>query len=195
MWEWIPIRSSAGCSAQAGERRRRAATGDGEAELLILVGGRDVLVGVRLDPGGGSHHDPCPDTPLGGQRAEPVDLGEGVDDDPADPGVERLGQLGDALVVAVQADPVQVDPGPLHNRELAAGAHVDAQSLLAHPAGDRGAEERLAGVVDVPAGERLGEGAGPGPQVGLVQHVRRGTDGRPARWRGRPPRSGRRPHP
>ena len=40
---------------------------------------------------------------------------------------------------------------------------------------DRGAEERLARVVDVHAGERAGVGAGPGAQVVLVQEERRGA--------------------
>ena len=44
-----------------------------------------------------------------------------------------------------------------------------------HPAGHRGAEERLAGVEDVVAGERVAERAGPGPEVGLVEDVRRGA--------------------
>src|SRR3712207_8159297 len=42
-----------------------------------------------------------------------------------------------------QADPAQVDAGALGHRELAARAHVDAQPLLVHPAGDGGAEEGL----------------------------------------------------
>ena len=79
------------------------------------------------------------------------------------PAVRRLAELGDALVVAVQADPAQVHPGPLHHRQLAAGADVDAQTLLGHPAGHRGAEEGLGRVVDVPAGERARRRPGPGP--------------------------------
>ena len=81
--------------------------------------------------------------------AEPVDLGEGVDDDPAHPGRQAQPELLDALVVAVQTDLTQIHPGPLHHRELAPGADVDAQTLLGHPAGDGGAEERLAGVVHI----------------------------------------------
>ena len=77
------------------------------------------------------------------------------------PAVSALAQLGDALVVAVQADPAQVDPGPLDHGQLAAGADVDAQPLLAHPAGDRGAEEGLRRVVDVPAGEGRRRRRGP----------------------------------
>ena len=56
----------------------------------------------------------------------------------------------------------EVDPGPLDHGQLAAGADVDAQPLLAHPAGDRGAEEGLGRVVDVPAGEGRRRRRGPG---------------------------------
>ena len=99
-----------------------------------------------------------------------------------DAGGQALPQLVEALVVAVQPDPGQVDAGPLRHGQLAAGADVEAQPLLADPAGDRGAEERLGGVVDLPARERLGEGAGAGAQVVLVDDVRPASrTARPAR--------------
>ena len=59
------------------------------------------------------------------------------------------------LVVAVEADPGRVDAGAQRDGQLAGRADVEAQPLLGDPAGDRGAEERLAGVVDVVALERL----------------------------------------
>ena len=59
--------------------------------------------------------------------------------------------LGDALVVAVQAEPRRVDPGGERDGELAAAAHVDVEAGLGHPAGDLGAQERLAGVVHAAA--------------------------------------------
>ena len=42
--------------------------GDGEPELLVLVGGRDVLVGVGLDPRGDTHHHPDRAAELGTAR-------------------------------------------------------------------------------------------------------------------------------
>ena len=68
---------------------------------------------------------------------------------------------------------------PQRHGELAAGAGVQAQALLDHPAGDLGAQERLARVVHVGAAAQVGEGgverrrevAGPGPEVRLVDHV------------------------
>ena len=61
----------------AGEQRGGSdATGDREAELLILVRGGDVFMGVRFDPGGCPDHDARPDLQLLGKRAEPGDLVE-----------------------------------------------------------------------------------------------------------------------
>ena len=63
---------------------------------------------------------------VAGDRGQPVDLVERVDDDPADAGVHRPGQLGDRLVVAVQPDPLGGHAGGQRDRQLAAGAHVEA---------------------------------------------------------------------
>ena len=181
------LRADVGVDAGQLERRRgvhRAqgvqglTRGDREAELLVLVGGGDVLVGVRLDPGGDPHHDPWTHAESAGvdQPPDALDLVEGVRDDPTDAGVQRQLELGFALVVAVQTDRARIDPGPQGHGQLTAGAHVHAEPLLGHPAGDRGAQEGLARVVDVPAGERRGEVPGPGAQVVLVEHVDRGAE-------------------
>ena len=61
----------------AGEQRGGSdATGDREAELLILMRRGDVFMGVRLDPGGRPDHDSRPDLQLLGKRAEPGNLVE-----------------------------------------------------------------------------------------------------------------------
>ena len=57
--------------------------------------------------------------------------------------------------------------------QLAAGADVEGEPVLGQPARDGRAEERLAGVEDVVAGEGVAEGAGPGAEVVLVEDVRR----------------------
>ena len=67
------------------------------------------------------------------------------------PDLERAAQLGDGLVVAVQADALGRELGLERHGELAAGADVEVEALLGDPAGGRDAEERLAGVVDVGA--------------------------------------------
>ena len=53
-------------------------------ELLVLVRGGDVFVGVRLDPGGHAHHDRLECAEARGDLREPLDLDERVEDDPAD---------------------------------------------------------------------------------------------------------------
>jgi hypothetical protein len=98
---------------------------------------------------------------------------EGVHDDPPHPELDGPGQLGGRLVVAVEAQPLRGESGPLGDGQLAAGAHVEEQALLGDPAGDRRTEERLAGVVHVVAGERIPEHPGAGAEVRLVEHVRR----------------------
>ena len=132
-----------------------------------------------------------------GEPDQPVDLGEGVDDDPADAILDRGAQLGEGLVVAVHPDPLPGEADPARDLELAAAADVEVQPLLHDPLGDRGAEEGLPGVVDVGPGEPLlegggevvAEGSGPVPEVLLVHHVCRSAELR--RQVGRPdPRHG-----
>ena len=60
----------------------RVAADQREAELLVLVRGRDELVGVRLDADGAADQDALRRAALDAQPAEPVDLGDRVDDDP-----------------------------------------------------------------------------------------------------------------
>ena len=155
---------------------------DREAELLVLVGRRDVLVAARVHPGGhADHHRRAASRSRGDGVGDPVDLHERVDDDPADARVERPRDLRVRLVVAVQADVRAGDPGAQRDRELAARGGVDAQALLVHPARDRDGQERLARVVDVDARADLRE--------------RRLERARGSRGRGRAgrPRRGRRP--
>ena len=76
----------------------------------------------------------------------------------------------------MQPHPPQIDTGALHHSQLTAGADIDAEPLLAHPAGHRRTEKRLGGVVDIPALEGIGERAGSRPQVGFIHHVDRSAD-------------------
>src|SRR5262249_2626749 len=57
--------------------------------------------------------------------------------------------------------------------QLTARTHVQAEALLLDPAGDLGAQERLARVVDLAVAERAGEVAAAGPEVVLVVDVQR----------------------
>ena len=85
---------------------QRLTAHDRQAELLVLVGGGDVLVRVGLDAGGDAHHD------LGGGPAlvagplEPRNLVEGVDDDASHSLVQSEGDFLLRLVVAMEAQPL-----------------------------------------------------------------------------------------
>ena len=138
-----------GPGEDAARRLEGVPPGQRQPELLVLVGRRDELVGVRLDADGDADEDRRDDAELGRDRGDALDLVEGVDDDAAHAVVEGVADLGDALVVAVQADAVARDAGPLGHGELAAGAHVEVQALVVDPPRDLGAEERLAGVEHV----------------------------------------------
>ena len=63
------------------------------------------------------------------------------------PDLDGALELGDALVVAVEAEPRGIGARREGDGELAAGADVDREALLGHPADDLGGQERLAGVV------------------------------------------------
>ena len=176
MWECRPSSSQPLRRSDLLDGLERVAAGDREPELLVLVGGGDVLVRVRLDAGGHPHHHLDGAAEVLGDLGEPLDLGEAVEDDPAHARVHGTAQLGVRLVVAVVADPARVEAGAQGDGELARGAHVEAEALLGDPLRDRRAQERLAGVEDVERGERVAERPGPGPQVHLVEHVRRGVE-------------------
>ncbi len=181
MWECSPRSSRPGTS-----RTRRTASQASplvmeKPELLVLVRGGDVFVGVRLHTGGHPHHHrlrpgerACRDQ-LGGDLGEPLDLDERVEHDPSDALVHRSAQLGVRLVVAVVADPLRVEARPQRHRQLAGGAHVEVEALLGDPLRDRRAEERLARIEDVVLLEAVAEGSRPRPEVRLVEDVRRGV--------------------
>ena len=123
------------------------------------MGRGDELVGVRLDADGDPDHDRYPHPELVGEPDQPVDLGERVDDDPADAILDRGARFGEGLVVAVHPDPLPGEADPTSDLELAAAADVEVQpSSMTHWA-TADAEEGLPGVVDVGPGEPLLEGA------------------------------------
>ncbi len=139
---------------------------DPEAELRVDLPGLYIGVGRRGDPRG------QPDQHVAVAVGEPVgagDLVERVDDDAADPGLERHPQLGRGLVVAVHVDPRRIEAGPERHVELAAGCDVDAEPLLAADPVDGGERRGLARVEDLevdPASAQRGRvGAGAGADV------------------------------
>lgn len=104
--------------AQLAHCLERRTVGDGEAELLILMRGGNVFVGVRFHTRGHSDHDPDRAQPLGSKYADPLDLVEGVHHDPPDACGDRAAQLGKALVVSVVADLRRIEVRPQGNGEF-----------------------------------------------------------------------------
>ncbi len=156
----------------------------GEAEFLVLMGGGDELMRVRVDAGSQPEHDLGQCAASGGDLRDALQFIEAVHHNPAQFHVQSAVDLGVGLVVAVQAQVFAPDAGPGCHSELAARAGVQPESFVRHPGGDSGAQERLAGVVDVhsPAdvGERgiksVLEGPGTGPEIGLAHNKQRRTE-------------------
>src|SRR3954452_4746938 len=144
------------------QRLDRGTARDGETELLIFMCGGDVFVGVCFHPSSCPDHDPRPDLQLLSDSTKAADLVERVDDDPSDGGGQGITQLLGALVIAVQPDSAQIDSGALHDSQLTAGAHIDAEPFLGDPTRNRRTEEGFGGVIDVPSFKGFGKGAGPG---------------------------------
>ena len=131
----------------AADSLRGVPRGQRETELLVLVGGRDELVRVRLDADGDADQHRLDDVVARRDVGEAGDLVVGVEDDRADARGDRGLQLVDRLVVAVEGDPLRREVGAQGHGEFADAAHVQAQPLLGHPARDLDGEERLGRVV------------------------------------------------
>ena len=79
----------------APHRGHGRAAGQRQAELLVLVCGRDELVGVRLDADGDPHENVLNDAGRTGDRVEAFDLGHRVEHHVADAGLDGSRQLFD----------------------------------------------------------------------------------------------------
>jgi hypothetical protein len=165
--------------ADRGDRVRRIREGD--AELLVLTRRGEVLVGVRVDAAVEAEAHRLPAGVAGSGIRDPLDLDLAVDDDHADAHGHGSIDLGDRLVVAMEAEPGRVDPGGERDGEFSPAAHVDVQAGLGDPARDLGGEERLSGVVD-PGGradagelaiERLAHEGRARTNVRLIDHEER----------------------
>ena len=153
------------------------AGGQGQPELLVLVGGGDEFVGVRFHTHGDPHQHVLHDAGLTGDLVETLDLDHGVDDDVTDAVLDGRGQFSDRFVVAVQGDSFRRKAGVQRHGQLATAGHVEGQALLSDPAGDLGAQERLRGIVHVlAAAERAGDLLAAAAEVGLVDDEHRGAE-------------------
>ena len=150
------------------------AGGQGQAELLVLVGGRDVLVATRMDAGLQAHHDGRDDAEVSGDALDLVNLVHRVNENAMDAGLEGEADLRVRLVVAVQADAVGVHPGAQGQAQLAERGGVDTQALGRDEARDVGAQERFAGIEGVAAAHAIAIpellGHRRGPHAGAATH-------------------------
>ena len=125
--------------------------GEREAELLVLVRGRDVLVRVRLDADGDAHQHAAPRTPSRrrASASRSISSKESTTIRPTPASSARL-DLGVATCCCRASR--SAAPGTPARSATASSPPVQTsrlQPLLGHPARDRRAQERLAGVVDV----------------------------------------------
>ena len=106
----------------------------GEAELLILVGGRDELVGIDVHARGHAHQDVLGGAQVAGHAGQFGDLLERVDDDEfharLDGGTEELL----VLVIAVHRDALGREVGVQGDAQLTEARDIQAEALLSHPA-------------------------------------------------------------
>ena len=143
--------------AQPHDGRLGRAAHQRQAELAVHEAGRGLGVRVRVDAGRDAQHDRLPDPARRRDALQPVEFVLVVDDDPPDARVDGRGQLGGALVVAVERHPVGREaPGP-RDVQLAAGDDVHADVLLGQQGGQGGVQEGLGGVEDARAGQPLAE--------------------------------------
>ncbi len=190
MWQWRPTNARPGKLADPRDGGRGIL--QCEAELLILVRGREEVVGLGVDTAVDAEQHALRGAPSLDDRGEALDLDQAVDDDRAHAGLDGLLELGDALVVAVEPEAGRVGARGEGHGELTAAAHIDREALFGDPAHDLGAEERLAGVVHARLhavkGRRGAEGVESASRVRahlvLVHHIQRCAESLAQRGRG-----------
>ena len=159
-------------AAQALDRPARV--GGRQAELRVLLAGRDR--GVGLGPHAGDHaHEHA--LLVAHEALEAVDVVEVVDHHRADAGVDRAPEVLVGLRVAVQVDVRGVDARRQRVDQLAGAGDVAAQALLGDRAQDRRARARLRGEdrqrVGPARAELVAVLARPLRSAALVDHVGR----------------------
>ena len=102
------------------------------------------------------------------QRVETIELVERVDDGAPDPAVRAMRSSSDALVVAVEHEPLGRKAGSQGDVQLAAGRDVEAQPFLVDEPHHRSAQERLRRVDREVGSERRDGLTTARPQVLLV---------------------------
>ncbi len=153
------------------DRLGRRAAGEREAELLVLLPGGHIVVGVGLHSRSDPDEHSLTHAGLRGHRRQAGDLHERVDDDPPDAVGDRPPQLGDGLVVAVEEQPFGWKTHRLRNAELTARADIQREPFGGDPSGNRTRQQRLTRVVDIAVGESRPPCPATRPEVIGVQDV------------------------
>ncbi len=148
---------------------------EGQAELLAVRTGADLVVTAGRDARHHAHHDLLP-LARGDRGRDPGDLRRTVDDDP--PHAEPQGhlQVAGRLRVAVQHDALRREAGRDGELQLPGGARVQAEALLPHPAGHPAGQERLGRVQHVGVGEGVPVDPAAFAHLTLVEDVDGGTE-------------------
>ena len=164
----------------------------GHAELLVLVRGRNGLVGRSMHAGGDANQHRnrgvrllALSHTLGGKLGVHVlnelELIHRINHHAAQAVTDRASNLSLRLVVTVQSDICARHLRAQSQRQLATGGSIQAQTLLGRPTRHRGGQERLTGVVDAHLSTVRGEsllksgavGAGTGTEGRLRENVLR----------------------
>ena len=181
MCEWMPDQAQLGARADRQNRLARGTGGQGQPELLVLVGGRDELVGVRLDAGGDPDEHVGDDTgrrrPRSARRS--TSSRESMHE-AADPRGQRR-RAARPRTCCCRAGVIRSagNPAAQRQRQLATGADVQAEALLGQPPHRGGAQEGLAReghrARDIAVGVGRLERRSARPEVRLVEDQRRGA--------------------
>ena len=124
-------------------RTAGVAVGEVEAELRVVLAGRDELVRVHVDAWSDTQLHPRCRQSAGDERVDAVEFVETVDDHVAHTSGDRLAQLGDALVVAVHHAARSRHSGCERDEEFSPGRDVEQEALFMRESGHRRAQEGL----------------------------------------------------
>ena len=133
-------------------------------------------MGVGVDTRGDAQYDlgRRSDTSCS-EHVEPVEFVEGVDDDVADLGFDRLTQFLAGLVVAVERARARRHTGGHRHVEFPAGGDIEQQPLVVGELRHRSAQERLGGVDHAFGPESGNRLATASAQMRFVVHEQRGA--------------------
>ena len=105
------------------------------------MGSGNEFMRVGLDPESDTHKNTSVDPEALGSVRHAVDLNQGIYDDEADPRRQRLLNLPDRLIVAVQDDSLTGEARSKRDSEFATRGHIQTKALILHPTRHRCGQE------------------------------------------------------